>query len=304
MTQVTTQLRELERQQEGFERQVVEAAEGQARAARSLEQTGSRLAGLEQASAAQERLARAQGARAEAAQARAEAQGRLETLTARAATLDREAEGCVRAWTSWTACCAPATARRSARKPPTRVGSAWPPGCTSRGTWRRPSPPPPGRPLEWELVPTVGEARRRALALAADGERTTFVATERLALAPANGAPGSLYEAVSREAPPDSAETDLLRRTVLGQFDLAPDLRRGPRRPEEGSRPAVTRKGEAVSPQGVSPLGTVTAGAPRGRPPSCSACASGATPRGSWSPPSRRERPRGPCPRPESACAP
>ena len=90
------------------------------------------------------------------------------------------------------------------------------------GDRRRPSPPPPGRPWSGSWCPPWA-ARRRALALAADGERTTFVATERLALAPANGAPGSLYEAVSREALPDSAETDLLRRTVLGQFDLAPD---------------------------------------------------------------------------------
>ncbi|HEX2325137.1 MAG TPA: hypothetical protein VHQ00_07035, partial [Chloroflexota bacterium] len=266
VTQVTTQLRELERQQEGFERQVVEAAEGQDRAARSLEQTGSRLAGLEQAgSAAQERLARAQGARAEAAQARAEAQGRLETLTARAATLDREAEG-LRARLDVLDSLLRSGDRKAKRPEASDQGGQ---RLASRlqvpGHLEAAVAAAAGAALEWELVPTLGEARRRALALAADGERTTFVATERLALAPANGAPGSLYEAVSREAPPDSAETDLLRRTVLGQFDLAPDLDAALAALEEGSRPAVTRKGEAVSPQGVSPLGTVTAGAPPGQ---------------------------------------
>jgi chromosome segregation ATPase len=199
VTQVTTQLRELERQQEGFERQVVEAAEGQARAARSLEQTGSRLAGLEQAgSAAQERLARAQGARAEAAQARAEAQGRLETLTARAATLDREAEG-LRARLDVLDSLLRSGDRKAQRpEVPDQGGQRLASRLQVPGDLEAAVAAAAGAALEWELVPTLGEARRRALALAADGERTTFVATERLALASANGAPGSLYAAVSR----------------------------------------------------------------------------------------------------------
>ena len=72
-----------------------------------------------------------------------------------------------------------------------------------------------GEALEWELVPTTGAARRRAQALAAGGERTTFVAVDRLADALAPDAPGSLYQALTQEAPPDSAEMDLLRRTRL-----------------------------------------------------------------------------------------
>ena len=163
-----------------------------------------------------------------------------------------------------------------------------------------------GVALEWELVPTAG--RRPAPGPGPGGGRRAHHLRRRRppgsSLLSAS-APGSLYEAVSREAPPDSAETDLLRRTVLGQFDLAPDLDAALAALEAGSRPAVTRKGEAVSPLGVSPLGTVTAGAPPGQATLLQRVRERRDARGSWSPPSRRERrSKPPWPRPESACAP
>lgn len=292
VTQITTELREVERQQAGMDKQAAEAAEGGARAERSLQALATRLAALDTAvDETQRRVATGQRALEDIACRWAEAQRRLEGLTQEATRRDREGETLqlrlavlddLLGATPAIGDGGPGTVVQDTVAAHLRVPAELE-GAVAGAA---------GPALQWILVDCFQTAATGALATAAaGGRRVTYAPWDRLVdhtgdhMGPGDpgaggeeiGAP-SLYAALAAATPPADEGHDRLRRGLLAGVYVVDDLPAalelagrleglatagpGPDGVWPGRRPypvVVTRRGEVVSAPGV-----ITAGAPPG----------------------------------------
>ncbi len=288
VTQLTTELREVERQRAGMDKQAAEAAEGGARAERSLQALATRLAALDAAvDETQRRVAAGQLALEAFARRRAEAQRRLEGLMQEATRRDREGET-LQLRLAVLDDLLGATPVIGAGGPGTEVQDTVAAHLRVPAELEGAVAGAAGPALQWILVDCFQSAATGALATAAaGGRRVTYAPWDRLVdhAGPGDagadgeeiGAP-SLYAALAAATAPADEGHDRLRRGLLAGVYVVDDLPAaldlagrleglatagaGPDGVWSGRRPCpmvVTRRGEVVSAPGV-----ITAGAPPG----------------------------------------